>query len=279
MVDYCVTQQAGIHGDIQLPGDKSISHRAILLASIAEGQSHIQGLSDGLDVRHTLECMQQLGVKIEGTVVDGLTVSGVGLQGLQQPAHSLECGNSGTTMRLLLGLLSGCEFTSHLSGDASLSRRPMQRVIDPLTLMGAQFASEYGHAPLAVVGKNPLTAFTYQMPVASAQVKSALILAALNATGMTIIDEPTATRDHTERMLKHFGYPVICEGQRICIEGGHQLHARELNIPKDLSAAAFFIVAATICPNSEIRIQEVTLNPGRMGFLQILQQQSKRQQQ
>lgn len=259
-----------INGNIRVPGDKSISHRSIILSSIANGSSQISGFLQGEDSLNTIQAFRQMGVRIERDK-DRVRVDGVGLNGLGAPAGDLEMGNSGTAMRLLLGLLAGQNFDSRLVGDSSLSSRPMRRVIDPLQSMGALIKSEQGgRAPLQVRASRGLHAIHYDMPVASAQVKSCLMLAGLYADGETIVREPAPTRDHSERMLRAFGCEVESADSVIRMRGGQVLTACDVEVPADISSAAFFMVAASIAPGSDITLQHVGINPTRTGVIDIL---------
>ena len=257
-------------GAVRVPGDKSISHRAIMLGSLAHGQTRISGFLEGADALATMNMFRALGVSLQGPVNGEVTVEGVGLHGLQAPPGPLDCGNSGTSMRLLSGLLAGQSFESRLVGDASLSRRPMRRVIEPLAQMGARIDSDDGHPPLVVRPVGALHAASVQMTVASAQVKSALILAGLYADGTTRVTEPAPTRDHTERMLAAFGVQVGRQGATVSISGGQILHGCAIDVPADISSAAFFLVAASICPGADLTLRHVGMNPTRTGVLQIL---------
>ena len=259
-----------LHGSVRVPGDKSVSHRALMLAAIAEGESRIRGFLEGEDTRATAAVLAQLGVRIDTPSAGERVVHGVGLHGLRGTAQSLDCGNAGTGMRLLTGLLAGQAFDSTLVGDASLSKRPMRRVTDPLALMGARIDTHDGLPPLHVHGGQPLHGIRYELPVASAQVKSALLLAGLYAAGETEVVEPHPTRDYTERMLAAFGWPIAFAPGRAKLEGGHALHATDVEVPADFSSAAFFLVAATIVPGAELRLPAVGLNPRRTGLLQAL---------
>jgi len=259
-----------LHGVVRVPGDKSVSHRALMLAAIAEGDSRIRGFLEGEDTRATAAVLAQLGVRIDTPSVGERVVHGVGLHGLRGAVQSLDCGNAGTGMRLLTGLLAGQAFDSTLVGDASLSKRPMRRVTDPLALMGARIDTHDGLPPLHVHGGQPLQGIRYELPVASAQVKSALLLAGLYAAGETEVIEPHPTRDYTERMLAAFGWPIAFAPGRAKVEGGHALHATDVEVPADFSSAAFFLVAASIVPDSELRLPAVGLNPRRTGLLQAL---------
>ena len=256
-------------GSVRMPGDKSISHRYAILAAIAEGPSEIHGFSASADCRSTLECLKQLGVKIEcqeHTVV----VQGAGLSGLRVPAASLDAGNSGTTMRMLAGILAGQPFRSVLTGDASLSRRPMKRVIDPLTRMGARIQSAEGGLPPLEIEGGTLKPIRYELPVPSAQVKSAVLLAGLFAEGETEVIEPVATRDHTEIALEQMGADISRRGRTIAVRGYARLEGRKLYVPGDISSAAFFLVAALLVPASNLVIENVGLNPTRTAILDLL---------
>lgn len=266
-----ISPSMGLKGEIIVPGDKSISHRSIMFASLAHGDSYIRGFLRGEDNLATLNAFKSMGVKIEEPVYGELKVSGSGLAGLQEPADVLDCGNSGTTMRLMSGVLAGQEFFSVLSGDRYLRRRPMARVIDPLARMGAQiWGREHNRcAPLAIRGSR-LRGISYNSPVASAQVKSAILLAGLKAEGTTTVHEPHVSRDHTERMLRHMGVELESFSGGVRIEGGQELHGKELEVPGDISSAAFFLVAALIVPDSELLIKNVGMNPTRSGIVDIL---------
>ena len=259
-----------LRGSVRVPGDKSISHRALMLAAIAEGRSHIRGFLEGEDTRATAAVLAQLGVRIEAPTAGERIVHGAGLHGLRASAQPLDCGNAGTGMRLLAGLLAGQTFDSMLVGDASLSRRPMGRVTEPLGRMGARIDTRDGLPPLHLHGGSPLHGIRYELPVASAQVKSALLLAGLYARGSTEVIEPHPTRDYTERMLAAFGWPVEFAPGRARLEGGHRLQGADIDVPADFSSAAFFLVAASIVPGSQLRLPEVGLNPRRTGLLQAL---------
>lgn len=259
-----------LHGSIAVPGDKSISHRALMLAAIAEGRSHIRGFLEGEDTRATAAVLAQLGVRIEIPTEGERVIHGVGLHGLHAATQPLDCGNAGTGMRLLAGLLAGQAFDSVLVGDASLSKRPMGRVTDPLAQMGARIDSHGGLPPLRLHGGCALRGIRYELPVASAQVKSALLLAGLYAEGTTEILEPHPTRDYTERMLAAFGWPIEFTPGRVRLDGGHALRAVDVEVPADFSSAAFFLVAASIVPGSQLRLPGIGLNPRRTGLLQAL---------
>jgi 3-phosphoshikimate 1-carboxyvinyltransferase len=270
-LDWLAHAGRPLRGEITVPGDKSISHRAIMLAAIAEGTSRITGFLEGEDTRATAAIFEKLGVRIEKPSESERIVHGVGLHGLQGSAQPLDCGNAGTGMRLLTGLLAGQRFDSTLIGDASLSKRPMQRVIEPLTRMGARIEShEGGLPPLRININNSLQAIDYKLPVASAQVKSAVLLAGLYARGETVVHEPHPTRDYTERMLKAFGWPIDFEPGYARLTGGHRLQATAIKVPADFSSAAFFIVAACLIPGSELVLIAVGMNPRRTGLLTAL---------
>ncbi|HUV20239.1 MAG TPA: 3-phosphoshikimate 1-carboxyvinyltransferase [Gammaproteobacteria bacterium] len=270
MTTFICSPGERISGNIRVPGDKSISHRSIILSSIATGVSHISGFLQGEDSLNTIAAFQQMGVDIERDQ-DRVRVSGAGLHGLRAPLADLQMGNSGTAMRLLLGLLAGQGFDSRLIGDRSLSSRPMLRVIEPLQAMGASIESEAGgRAPLQLRASQGLHAIEYDMPVASAQVKSCLLLAGLYAAGETVVREPAPTRDHSERMLRAYGCEVISNGGEIRLRGGQQLTACDVEVPADISSAAFFMVAASIASGSDITLQHVGVNPTRTGVIDIL---------
>jgi 3-phosphoshikimate 1-carboxyvinyltransferase len=259
-----------LRGELRLPGDKSISHRAAMLSSLTRGESILKNFSSAQDCEATIECLQELGVSIDqngSTVV----VRGVGSSGLQESNRTLDAQNSGTTMRLLAGILAGQPFGTTITGDVSLLTRPMLRVAEPLRLMGAEIELETnGCAPLRVKGSRRLRAIHYELPMASAQIKSAVLLAGLAADGVTTVTEPAQTRDHTERMLPQFGATLERNGNAISIRGGMELHSCQLTIPGDISSAAFFIAAAAALPGSELFIREVGLNPTRTAFLSTL---------
>ena len=259
-----------VRGQLRVPGDKSISHRSIMLGSLAEGPTRISGFLEGADALATMNVFRGMGVAIDGPDGGEVLVHGAGLHGLRAPRGPLECGNSGTSMRLLSGLLAAQRFESRLVGDASLSRRPMRRIIEPLALMGAKIDSENGYPPLRVHPVAGLRGADIRMNVASAQVKSALILAGLYADGMTQVTEPAPTRDHTERMLAAFGVQVERQGSRVSVTGGRLLTGCRIDVPADISSAAFFLVAASICPGADLTLRHVGVNPTRTGVLQIL---------
>lgn len=259
-------------GTIRVPGDKSISHRSIMFGSLADGVTHVRGFLPGEDCLATLRAFQRMGVRIEQPQIDEVIIHGVGIDGLQVPDGALDLGNSGTSMRLMAGLLAGQPFDTELTGDASLSGRPMRRVTDPLSTMGAVIqTTEKGTAPLHISGGQTLAALQYDSPVASAQVKSCILLAGLYADGETVVNEPGITRDHTERMLQSFGYAVNAKTQYASLLGGGRLKAADIQIPADISSAAFFLVAASIIPGSDVVLTDVGMNPTRTGVLDILQ--------
>ncbi len=271
-VRFYVGPGGKLTGCLRVPGDKSISHRSIMLGSLAEGATEVSGFLEGEDSLATLSAFRAMGVTIEGPDNGNVHIQGVGLHGLKPPADNLYLGNSGTSMRLMTGLLAGQSFDTTLTGDSSLSGRPMNRVVMPLTSMGANIdASATGTAPLLVHGGAALTGINYNMPVASAQVKSSLLLAGLYASGNTCVSEPAPTRDHTERMLAGMGYPVQREGNRVCIESGHGLQGIAIDVPADISSAAFFLVGASIAPGSDLLLEHVGMNPTRTGVIDILQ--------
>jgi 3-phosphoshikimate 1-carboxyvinyltransferase len=260
-----------LRGRLRVPGDKSISHRYALLAALAEGQSRLTNFSSGADCRSTVSCLQRLGVVIEDTdaATGTLTVMGRGIGCLRSPSMALDAGNSGTTMRLMAGVLAGHPFSSQFIGDASLSSRPMRRVIQPLERMGARIDATDGHAPLTIHGAR-LHAITHEPDVPSAQVKSAVLLAGLHAEGTTSVREPAATRDHTERALAAFGGTVSVTGLTVSVPGHQRLSARNLSVPGDFSSAAFWLVAAAAIPGSRVEIDHVGLNPTRTPLLDVL---------
>ncbi|MCK5716269.1 MAG: 3-phosphoshikimate 1-carboxyvinyltransferase, partial [Thiomargarita sp.] len=251
--------------------DKSISHRAIMLGAIAEGTTKITGFLEGEDTLASLAAFTAMGVSITQPLNGKLSIQGVGLHGLKAPKSPLYLGNSGTSMRLLSGLMAGQRFSVEMTGDASLTRRPMRRVTDPLTQMGAHIDTT-GTPPLKIQNTQDLQSIDYTMPIASAQVKSCLLLAGLYAKGTTSITEIAPTRDHTERMLAGFAYPVKRKGQRISIQGGATLKAMSIDVPADISSAAFFMVGASIAPGSKIILEHVGINPTRTGVIEILRQ-------
>lgn len=257
-----------VAGRLSVPGDKSISHRYAILSALANGRSILEGYAPGADCQSTLGCLRQLGVDVT-LAADAVTIDGLGLKQFGAPPSPLDAGNSGTTMRLLSGVLAGQAFTSQIAGDASLSRRPMRRVIEPLERMGCRIDAVDGHAPLTVHGA-PLRAITYATPVPSAQVKSAILLAGLHADGVTTVTEPMLTRDHTERALAAFGATVQRHGLAVSVAGGQSLAAQRLAIPGDFSSAAFWLVAAAALPGSRVEIVDVGLNPTRTALVDVL---------
>ena len=290
-IDYVVRPSGPLCGEIRVPGDKSISHRAVMLGAIADGDTRIGGLLEGEDVLATVAAFRAMGVEIEGPDDGEAIVHGVGREGLRAPAAAVDLGNAGTAMRLLAGLLAGQRFGCTLTGDASLERRPMRRITEPLSRMGARIeTARHGTPPLAIRPRGRLAAIDYASPVASAQVKSCLLLAGLYADGRTCVTEPAPTRDHTERMLAAFGAAPTREGvlgredalahegiparggQRVCIEGGARLAATAIDVPGDVSSAAFFLAAAAGRPGSDLMIRNVGVNPTRTGILAILRQ-------
>lgn len=271
-INFIANPGASVQGRIRVPGDKSISHRSIMLGSIAEGVTEVEGFLEGEDSLATLQAFRDMGVVIEGPHHGRVTIHGVGLHGLQAPPGPIYVGNSGTSMRLLAGLLAGQNFTTVLTGDASLGKRPMGRVADPLREMGANIdTAAEGRPPLQINGgQSQLKGMDYVMPMASAQVKSCLLLAGLYAEGKTSVTEPAPTRDHTERMLKGFGYPVQVNGATATVESGHKLSGGKIDVPADISSAAFFMVAASIAEGSDLTLEHVGINPTRIGVINIL---------
>ncbi|NRB39644.1 MAG: 3-phosphoshikimate 1-carboxyvinyltransferase [Pseudomonadales bacterium] len=260
-----------LSGEIRVPGDKSISHRSIMFGAIAEGTSHVTGFLEGADALATLNAFRAMGVEIEGPENGQVTIHGVGMHGLKAPDGPLDMGNSGTSIRLLSGLLAGQGFEVTMTGDASLSTRPMKRVTDPLALMGAVVeTAEGGTPPLTLKSGSQLKGINYALPMASAQVKSCVLLAGLYAQGRTEVIEPAPTRDHTERMLEAFGYNVEIDGPKRAVVGGGKLKAANIDIPSDISSAAFFLVAASIVPESDLTLKHVGMNPTRVGVINIL---------
>lgn len=265
-------KKPSLTGTIQVPGDKSISHRAIMFGSMATGTTTVEGFLMGDDCLSTISCFKKLGVDI--TITDDLvTIQSEGEDSWQEPSEVLDTGNSGTTTRLMLGLLAGTSFHSVLAGDESIAKRPMKRIINPLREMGADIRGRLDgqYTPLAVQGTN-LKAIDYTLPVASAQVKSAILLAALKADGKTIIHEPIASRDHTEIMLEHFGATIARENHQIKLEGGQKLTAAHVKVPGDISSAAFMIGAALITEGSTVTLKNVGINPTRTGILDVIEQ-------
>ncbi|WP_447556477.1 bifunctional prephenate dehydrogenase/3-phosphoshikimate 1-carboxyvinyltransferase [Vreelandella sp. EE22] len=272
-VTYRVKPGGQARGRLRVPGDKSMSHRSIMLGALAEGVTEVKGFLEGEDSLATLQAFREMGVAIEGPHQGRVIIHGVGLHGLKAPGGPLYVGNSGTAMRLFAGLLAGQAFDSELTGDESLTKRPMGRVADPLRLMGASVeTAEGGRPPLLIKGSARLKGIDYDMPMASAQVKSCLLLAGLYAEGETRVREPAPTRDHTERMLNGFGYPVQREGDTCWLEGGRRLTAGPIDVPSDISSATFFLVAAAITPGADITLEHVGMNPTRIGVINILTQ-------
>ena len=267
---YTIQPATAVVGEISVPGDKSISHRSIMFGSLAQGTTTVRGFLRGEDNMATLNAFRSMGVEIadDGEI---LTITGRGLHGLREPGDIIDCGNSGTSMRLLTGLLAGQRFFSVLTGDRYLRKRPMKRVVGPLGEMGAIIHGRDGgeKAPLAIVGR-PLTGIEYASPVASAQVKSALLLAGLYADGVTTVTEPHRSRDHSERMLAHFGAAIRVSDTGAAVSGGRELAGREIVVPGDISSAAFFLVAGLVVPGSELLVRGVGVNPTRTGIIDIL---------
>lgn len=258
-----------LSGEIRLPGDKSISQRAVMLGAVASGITRARGVLDCDDCNYTIDAFRTMGIAIRNEN-DVTIIEGKGLRGLSKPKAPLNAGESGTTMRLLAGILSGQNFEATLTGAPSLSKRPMKRIVEPLSMMGAKITSSDGGYPPLVIKPSPLKGIDYEMPVASAQVKSAMLLAGLYASGTTSVREGLRSRDHTERMLALFGADIKTETGRICLKGGRELQAKAFDIPGDISAAAFFIAGATIIPGSRVKIDNVGINPTRSGILSVL---------
>lgn len=271
-ITFHIKNGGKLQGEARVPGDKSISHRSIMLGSIAEGVTHVKGFLEAEDALSTLQAFRDMGVVIERPAKSEVTIYGVGKYGLKAPENALDLGNSGTSMRLLSGLLSGQAFNSVLTGDKSLSGRPMKRVTEPLAKMGAAIkTTDMGTAPLQITGRaGQLTGIDYIMPIASAQVKSCLLLAGMYAQGETSVTEPAPTRDHTERMLAGFSYPVKKEGSKVTITADGKLLATDIDVPSDISSAAFFLVGASIAEGSDLLLKHVGINPTRTGVIDIL---------
>jgi 3-phosphoshikimate 1-carboxyvinyltransferase len=267
---YRVQPGGRIAGTLTIPGDKSISHRSLMLGAIADGDTRITGFLDGEDCLSTARALGQLGVRIERTERTAVLVRGVGAQGLKESATALDMGNAGTAMRLFTGLLAPQRFNSTLIGDESLMRRPMQRVVVPLAMMGAQIRTHDGRPPVEIRGTPHLRAIHYSLPVASAQVKSAVLLAELYAAGRTRVTEPAPSRDHTERMLAAFGVALEHEGRSIALDGGQRLKGTAIAVPADFSSAAFFIVAACLAASPSLTLTNVGVNPTRTGLIDLL---------
>lgn len=264
-----IQRSNGLKGEVKIPGDKSISHRAVMLGALAKGTTKITDFLQGADCLSTMECFRRMGIQIQNTSGEVL-VHGQGLHGLAAPSDLLNVGNSGTTIRLLSGILAPQPFSATLTGDASIQKRPMKRVMEPLSQMGAKIESLSGNgcAPLRISG-TPLKGIHYKTPVASAQVKSCILFAGMYADGATTVTEPVLSRDHSERMLEHFGARLTREGTAVTIQPEPQLAAREIPVPGDISSAAYFIAAATLVPHSEILIRNVGINPTRSGMLEV----------
>ena len=270
-LDFIASAGSPLRGTLEIPGDKSVSHRSVMFAALADGVSTIDGFLEGEDTRATAAIFSRLGVRIETPSPSRRIVHGAGIDGLRAADGVLDCGNAGTGMRLLAGLLAAQKFDSVLVGDASLSKRPMRRVTEPLSKMGARIDTEAGGLPpLRIHGGQALTGIDYTLEVASAQVKSALLLAGLYADGETVVREPHPTRDYTERMLSAFGVEIEFSPGFARLRGGQRLRATDIAVPADFSSAAFFLVAASIVPGSELRLRAVGLNPRRTGLLQAL---------
>lgn len=264
-----ITKSRSLRGEIQIPGDKSISHRGIMLGALARGTTKITNFLQGADCLSTIRCFRQMGIEVENSCKEVL-VHGKGLHGLSAPQQILDAGNSGTTVRLLSGILAAQNFSSTITGDASIQKRPMKRVMDPLTQMGACIESQNqnGCAPLDIRGTR-LKGIHYQSPVSSAQVKSCVLLAGLYADQKTSVTEPTVSRDHSERMLSYLGAEVTVQGTTVAIEPEPELNARDIQVPGDISSAAYFIAAGLLVPGSQILIKNVGINPTRSGILKV----------
>jgi 3-phosphoshikimate 1-carboxyvinyltransferase len=271
-MQFIVTPSQVKDARVTVPGDKSVSHRSLMLGSIAEGRTEVSGFLAGEDCLATLSAMRALGVSIEQPGPTEMSIDGVGLHGLREASGELDLGNSGTAMRLMAGLLAGQDFSSTLTGDESLSSRPMGRIIKPLTMMGAAIESDCdGTPPLQVAGGLRLQAIQYEMPIASAQVKSSILLAGMYVDGTTSVTEPAVTRDHTERMLGSMGATVGVDGNRISLAGGQALQGCQVEVPADLSSAAFVMLAAILAEDADVLITNVGVNPTRTGVIDILQ--------
>ena len=271
-MDTVINNSKAIKKTITIPGDKSISHRSVMLGSLANGTTHVHGFLTGEDCLSTIACFKKMGIEIELDGTD-VTVHGKGLNGLKAPTENLDVGNSGTTLRLMTGILSAQPFSCTVTGDSSIQKRPMDRVEKPLKQMGAEITGQGGEkilAPLHITGHS-LKGTHYTLPVASAQVKSAIILAGLYAEGKTVITEPEATRDHTEIMLNHFGADIKRNGNDITVTPVKELYAKEIFVPGDISSAAYFMVLGAVCPDSDITIKNVGINPTRTGIITVLE--------
>lgn len=270
-VTFTVSPGGTLKGEARVPGDKSCSHRSIMFGSLAQGVTHVTGFLEAEDCLSTMKAFKAMGVQIEGPVDGKVTIHGVGLHGLKKPSEPLYLGNSGTSMRLLSGLLAGQSFDTVLTGAPSLSKRPMKRVTDPLMAMGAKIdTTETGTSPLHIHGGAKLKGIHYEMPMASAQVKSCLLLAGIYAEGTTSVTEPAPTRDHTERFFRGFGYPIEQQGATVSITSGGTLKATDIDVPTDISSAAFFMVGAAIAPGADVTLKHVGINPTRTGVIDIL---------
>ncbi len=268
---YLVEAGGALNGSIEVPGDKSMSHRSVMFGAMATGVTEVAGFLEGEDALHTLQAFEQMGVVIERPGQGQLIVHGKGVDALRAPQQAIYHGNAGTGMRLLAGVLAGLRINATLTGDESLTRRPMSRIVEPLKQMGANITTaEKGTPPLTLLGGDQLTAIDYTTPMASAQVKSCILLAGLHAKGRTVVHEPDITRDHTERMLRGFGVDVHSSGLTVQMDGGQKLQATSLHVPGDISSAAFFIVGAAMMPGSSLTINNVGLNPTRRGVVDIL---------
>lgn len=270
-IDWLAQSGQPLRGRIRVPGDKSISHRAMMLGALSDGVCHVSGFLEGEDTLATAAAFRAMGVRIDDDGPGRKRVHGVGIDGLKPPSAPIDCGNAGTGMRLLAGLLAGQAFDSTLIGDESLSRRPMRRVTEPLARMGARIDTrDNGQPPLHIRGGQRLSGGEFDLPVASAQVKSALLLAGLYAQGETVVREPHPTRDYTERMLAALGWPIELSPGQARLRGGHRLRAADIAVPSDFSSAAFFLVAASIVPGSELLLEGVGMNPRRTGLIYAL---------
>ena len=271
MSDFEVFPGGILTGDINVPGDKSVSHRSVMLGALATGVTQVSGLLEGEDVLATIAAMRSMGVQIEGPDKGSLTIYGVGHGGLKKPAEPLDMGNSGTAMRLLIGLLAGQNMNATLIGDASLNSRPMERVAKPLRTMGANIQTNEGCPPVKIFpAEQGLNGIHHNLSIASAQIKSAILLATLGSVGVSIVDEPAITRDHSERMLQGFGCDITWGKQRVAFKGGQRLIATNVHVPADISSAAFFIAGAAMTTGSEVRLIKVGVNPTRTGVIDIL---------
>lgn len=270
MSTFIVQSGGRLQGDIRVPGDKSISHRSIILGSLAQGRTHVTGFLEGEDSLHTIAAFQKMGVSIQQLGEGEFVVQGNGLHALQKPQDAIYLGNSGTAMRLMAGVLAGQKFASSVHGDASLSTRPMRRIVEPLELMGAKIESAEDYRPPLQIAGASLRGINYTPAVASAQIKSCILLAGLYADGETAVNEVGVTRDHTERMLRAFGYDVAVSDARVSVTGGGQLQGTQIEVPADISSAAFFLVGAAIASGSDITLRHVGVNATRTGVIDIL---------